>query len=69
MNDKSRPCDSADQPCRTLDAVERWLNDAVSPAYDAALEFPGASVPADQVFRRIRELHHDRLAKRHISDD
>ena len=42
-------------------AVERWLREEVAPAYDAMQAEPARALPAEQVFKRIRSLHAERL--------
>ncbi len=42
-------------------AVERWLRDAVAPAYDAMQADPDSAVSLDDVFADLRSRHAQRL--------
>lgn len=37
------------------EAVERWLREKVAPTYDAMKADPSRAIPAEEVFRQLRE--------------
>ena len=41
--------------------IEAWLQGQVGPAFDAMQANPERGVPADEVFRRVRDRHAERL--------
>ncbi len=48
-------------------AVERWLRDAVGPAYDAMVADPSRGIAVDDVLRRLRARHAGRVKARRVA--